>query len=42
MQPYAIAMKDSSPFGLAGVGELAQSKHGRVGTHLRHHHRAVE
>jgi putative SOS response-associated peptidase YedK len=30
-QPYAIAMKDGSPFGLAGLGELAQSEHRRLG-----------
>jgi putative SOS response-associated peptidase YedK len=39
-QPYAIAMKDGSPFGLAGLWE--GSEDGRVGTHLRHHHGTVQ
>ena len=34
-QPYAIAMKDGSPFGLSGtVGELEEPKHRRVGASL--------
>ena len=38
-QPYAIAMKDGSPFGLAGLWEkLAQSEHGRMGTNVCNHH----
>ncbi len=42
-QPYAIAMKDDAPLWSGGtVGELAQSEHGRVGAHLRHHHGAVQ
>ena len=42
-QPYAIAMKDGSPFGLAGLWENWRNpKYRRVGTHLRHHHRAVQ
>lgn len=42
-QPYAIAMKDGSPFGLAGpVGELAQSEHRRMATNLCDHHRALQ
>jgi putative SOS response-associated peptidase YedK len=49
-QPYAIAMKDGSPFGLERVlgfpilrvGELAKSKDRRMGTHLRHHHGVIQ
>jgi putative SOS response-associated peptidase YedK len=37
-QPYAIAMKDGSPF----VGELEEPKHKRVGAQLRHHYGAFE
>ena len=39
-QPYAIAMKDGSPFGLAGL--LAQSEHRRMGTDLCDHHGTVQ
>jgi putative SOS response-associated peptidase YedK len=40
-QPYAIAMKDGSPFGLAGLW-VAQPEYGRMGTNLRHHHCRLE
>ena len=39
-QPYAIAMKDGSPFGLAG--ELAQSEYRRMGTQLCDHYGAFQ
>ena len=39
-QPYAIAMKDGSPFGLAGL--LAQSEHRRMGTDLCYRHGAFQ
>jgi putative SOS response-associated peptidase YedK len=43
-QPYAIAMKDGSPFGLAGLWENWRNpKTGEwVGTHPCHHHGAVK
>src|SRR5262245_44592858 len=41
-QPYAIAMKDGSPFGLGPVGELAQSEHRRMATNLCDHNRALQ
>src|ERR1700736_1911854 len=37
-QPYAIAMKDGSPFGSGFVGKLARPDIRRVGAHLRDHH----
>jgi putative SOS response-associated peptidase YedK len=38
-QPYAVAMKDGSPFGPGrSVGELEGPKHGRMDSYLRDHH----
>jgi hypothetical protein len=41
-QPYAIAMKDRSPFGLRALGELERPCHRRVGSNLLHHHHVCE
>jgi putative SOS response-associated peptidase YedK len=42
-QPYDIAMKDGFTFWARWtVGELAQSKHGRVGTYVRHYHGTLQ
>ena len=35
-QPYAIAMKDRSPFGIAGIWENWKEPKGGVGPYLRH------
>ncbi len=39
-QPYAIAMKDRSPFGIAGIWDNWKNSKGGMGPHLRHrrHH----
>jgi putative SOS response-associated peptidase YedK len=41
-QPYAIAMKDSSPFGLAGCGRTGVIRTQESGAHLCRHHGALE
>jgi len=41
-QPYAIAMKVGSPFGLAGLWELAWPEHRWVGAHLCRDRGALE
>ena len=41
-QPYAIAMKDGSPSVSLACRRTGASRMGRLGTYLRHHHRAVE
>jgi putative SOS response-associated peptidase YedK len=40
-QPYAIAMKDGSPFGLAGLWENWRNP-STLGAHLCHHHGALQ
>jgi hypothetical protein len=41
-QPYAIAMKDGSPFGIGGVGELEGPDFGRMDQDFRDHHHGRE
>jgi putative SOS response-associated peptidase YedK len=41
-QPYAIAIKDGSPFGLAGLWENWQSKQWRLGTDICYHNGAFK
>jgi hypothetical protein len=41
-QPYAIAMKDGSPFGSRDLGEQEGACLRRMDQNLRHHHRARE
>ncbi len=38
-QPYAIAMKDGAPFGIAGIGEnWKEFGFGRMGSDVCNHH----
>jgi hypothetical protein len=42
-QPYAIAIKDGSPFGIGGLlGELERPDLQRVGAYLHDHHNGCQ
>ena len=41
-QPYAIAMKNGSPFGLAGCGRTGRTLHQASGSHFRDHHNGCQ
>jgi putative SOS response-associated peptidase YedK len=41
-QPYAIGMKDGSPFGLAGLGENWKDTAANEWSDVHHHHGAVQ